>query len=301
MKYPLALLLSTGIVLAPGLARGAVGDVSFRIDDAAWQFATDGLTREIDLQIDIEGAPTVAATGWGAVVRIFPQPGASGTLAFSPPPIVDDLPNLSPADVMPFVDFDRDAAGKSYGVLGGHPQELSVFAAYVAPISMPTPTLDGAGNLALPDGVGLTALPLTASPDAAGAFLIALEPDPAVTGVVFSTGIAPPDDVALHPTTTHQGGLLTIYNLPGDYTHDGNVTGADFLAWQRGNSPAPRSEDDLNHWQAEYGVAVAPEVVITAVPEPALSLIWIATTSWLFRRRRTDPSPPPHTLRPSHV
>ncbi len=42
-------------------------------------------------------------------------------------------------------------------------------------------------------------------------------------------------------------------SLPGDYNDDGVVTGRDFLAWQRGESPDPFSSDDLETWQEEYG------------------------------------------------
>jgi hypothetical protein len=40
---------------------------------------------------------------------------------------------------------------------------------------------------------------------------------------------------------------------PGDFDFDGTCDGADFLAWQRGESPYPLSSSDLAEWQAEFG------------------------------------------------
>jgi formylglycine-generating enzyme required for sulfatase activity len=42
--------------------------------------------------------------------------------------------------------------------------------------------------------------------------------------------------------------------LPGDFDHDGDVDGRDFLLWQRGGSPSPLSPGDLSDWQGNYGV-----------------------------------------------
>lgn len=56
----------------------------------------------------------------------------------------------------------------------------------------------------------------------------------------------------------------------GDFTGDGSVNGADFLAWQRGVSPNPSSTSDLNEWQANYGNSIptaniaTPEIPATA-------------------------------------
>ncbi|MCH7752566.1 MAG: hypothetical protein IH898_10490, partial [Planctomycetes bacterium] len=58
------------------------------------------------------------------------------------------------------------------------------------------------------------------------------------------------------------GALLTVTLVgPGDF--DGNlvVDGADFLKWQRGESPDPLSSEDLAAWEANYGTGGAP-------PEP---------------------------------
>lgn len=70
--------------------------------------------------------------------------------------------------------------------------------------------------------------------------------------------------------------------LAGDFNADGSVDGADFLAWQRGESPDPLGEGDLIAWKTNFGasafeagssVAVAASV---SVPEPttgALALL----------------------------
>ncbi|MBN2292689.1 MAG: SBBP repeat-containing protein, partial [Pirellulales bacterium] len=42
-------------------------------------------------------------------------------------------------------------------------------------------------------------------------------------------------------------------SLPADLDDDGDVDGADFLAWQRGESPDPLSSSDLASWQATFG------------------------------------------------
>ncbi len=50
--------------------------------------------------------------------------------------------------------------------------------------------------------------------------------------------------------------LLTVTLVgPGDF--DGNLVadGADFLKWQRGESPDPLSASDLTAWEANYGTA----------------------------------------------
>jgi hypothetical protein len=71
---------------------------------------------------------------------------------------------------------------------------------------------------------------------------------------------------------------------PGDFDDDGDVDGRDFLAWQRGNSPAPFSSGDLSTWQTAYnGGALAG---IGAVPEPtSLVLLCLAVVPFVGRRR----------------
>lgn len=50
-------------------------------------------------------------------------------------------------------------------------------------------------------------------------------------------------------------GVLAIASTAdfGDFDGDGAVKGADFLLWQRGESPHPASAEDLAAWQANFG------------------------------------------------
>lgn len=63
---------------------------------------------------------------------------------------------------------------------------------------------------------------------------------------------------------------LLIANSPtldGDFDGDADVDGRDFLAWQRGDSPAPYSPADLALWQDHYGPANT--IASYSVPEQA--------------------------------
>ncbi|MCH8841064.1 MAG: hypothetical protein IH831_10430 [Planctomycetes bacterium] len=75
---------------------------------------------------------------------------------------------------------------------------------------------------------------------------------------------------------------------PGDF--DGNlfVDGADFLKWQRGQSPNPLSASDLAAWEDNYGTGGAPlSSEAAAVPEPvSLLLIASAVVALLLRTQR---------------
>ena len=46
--------------------------------------------------------------------------------------------------------------------------------------------------------------------------------------------------------------------LAGDFDHDGDVDGRDFLVWQRGGSPSPMSGGDLTIWRQNYVRRTAP-------------------------------------------
>jgi hypothetical protein len=60
--------------------------------------------------------------------------------------------------------------------------------------------------------------------------------------------------------------------LPGDFNGSGRVDGADFLVWQRGGSPNPRSNSDLSLWRTNFGRTGATPAG-AAVPEPPAFLI----------------------------
>ncbi len=68
------------------------------------------------------------------------------------------------------------------------------------------------------------------------------------------------------------GVLSVAASLAGDFDHDGDVDGRDFLIWQRGGSPSPLSGTDLADWQANYGVGALTAANVT-VPEPRLCMI----------------------------
>ncbi|MGB7069670.1 MAG: hypothetical protein WBD22_09270 [Pyrinomonadaceae bacterium] len=72
---------------------------------------------------------------------------------------------------------------------------------------------------------------------------------------------------------------------PGDFTMDELVDGADFLAWQRGESPHPVSVSDLADWQGAFGAAPALSDALTLVPEPATSAVVMWGMIFLLGRR----------------
>ena len=66
--------------------------------------------------------------------------------------------------------------------------------------------------------------------------------------------------------------MLEILFTPttGDFDDDGDVDGADFLKWQRGESPNSLSAEDLAAWEVNFGTPASP---LSAVPEPASALL----------------------------
>lgn len=89
------------------------------------------------------------------------------------------------------------------------------------------------------------------------------------------------DDYTLEYLTTGDlaGYTLLTVTAPGpegDFDRDFDVDGADFLAWQRGESPAGLGPSDLRDWQANYGWVAASAPSATAVPEPAGLLLALA-------------------------
>ncbi|BBO34822.1 hypothetical protein PLANPX_4434 [Lacipirellula parvula] len=81
--------------------------------------------------------------------------------------------------------------------------------------------------------------------------------------------------------------ITTPVGLPGDFNSDSKVDGADFLLWQRGGSPTPLSQADLDTWKANFGTSAAT-VAASAVPEPAsfVSGLTAAAFGMLALRRR---------------
>jgi len=80
-------------------------------------------------------------------------------------------------------------------------------------------------------------------------------------------------------------GFIIPDGTPGDFDSDDDVDGADFLAWQRGESPSSLSASDLAEWETNFGT-VAAVTGIAAVPEPsAIVLLLAGGCSFLFTRR----------------
>ncbi|HEX6963007.1 MAG TPA: glycosyl hydrolase [Lacipirellula sp.] len=80
------------------------------------------------------------------------------------------------------------------------------------------------------------------------------------------------------------GTLAVVSSLAGDFNSDGNVDGADFLAWQRGDTPDAGSAAELADWRSNFG-SRRSTVEATVVPEPAALLLAIAWLPGLYRRR----------------
>ena len=68
----------------------------------------------------------------------------------------------------------------------------------------------------------------------------------------------------------------------GDFNHDGDVNGRDFLSWQRGNSPSPLSSGDLGIWQDNFGTTSGSATGAgVSVPEPGASVMLLAMAGWM--------------------
>ena len=89
------------------------------------------------------------------------------------------------------------------------------------------------------------------------------------------------NDSRLH-TLIGQNILANLNQPKGDYDHDGDIDGNDFLVWQR--NPAVGS---LSEWQQRYGTTPLSAASI-AVPEPsALGLLIVAAHLTILSRRNT--------------
>lgn len=81
--------------------------------------------------------------------------------------------------------------------------------------------------------------------------------------------------------------LVIFPDLNGDFNSDGLVNGADFLKWQRGESPNPLSASDLADWQANYGISASLVSSVNYVPEPSTVLLVAMATVFGFSTRRS--------------
>jgi fibronectin-binding autotransporter adhesin len=74
----------------------------------------------------------------------------------------------------------------------------------------------------------------------------------------------------------------------GDFDRDGDVDGADFLTWQRGESPNGLSESDLSDWRANFGMTTATTTTaatMASVPEPATGSYGVLAAALVFAQR----------------
>jgi T5SS/PEP-CTERM-associated repeat protein len=84
--------------------------------------------------------------------------------------------------------------------------------------------------------------------------------------------------------TSNSASLTVVEGSDGDFDGDGDVDGRDFLLWQRGSSPDPRSGGDLADWQANYGVGPLTSSS-TTVPEPGSGFAFISVALMLIANR----------------
>ncbi|NOY42368.1 MAG: right-handed parallel beta-helix repeat-containing protein [Planctomycetes bacterium] len=71
------------------------------------------------------------------------------------------------------------------------------------------------------------------------------------------------------------GSFIGARGVAGDFDADADITGFDFLAWQRGESPNAGSADDLAAWEMFFGEVGAPALAAGAgaVPEPSTAVL----------------------------
>jgi hypothetical protein len=93
-----------------------------------------------------------------------------------------------------------------------------------------------------------------------------------VTMNVFLTGLEGADVIDL-TAFTQRFAQTGPTSLAGDFNNDKTVDGADFLRWQRGQSPTPLSQADLNVWRANFGQSLLAVPALSPVPEPSTALL----------------------------
>jgi hypothetical protein len=204
-------------LFAPSVAKAADGDVYFSIPNAAMLSpdGAGGADATFDVRFLIEGSPSsLPAQGWSMRLLITPLAGATGSITFNPPPLVGIDPNLNPAGVNPYFDFDRDNGGMSTGMLGATAEELLASAVYFPPIVQSLPTTDANDNVIVPSGAGLFAAPIHIAQGTTGSFRIDVIGDSIDSGVYYATGLAEPNDFAIYPTAPHASGVITFGVIP---------------------------------------------------------------------------------------
>ena len=72
-----------------------------------------------------------------------------------------------------------------------------------------------------------------------------------------------------------------------DFDEDYDVDGADFLKWQRGETPELGSAEELALWESQFGSTVPAVAAAVSIPEPSTLLITsLAGVLFCSRRRR---------------
>ncbi len=102
------------------------------------------------------------------------------------------------------------------------------------------------------------------------------------TAPIFVNTTDPTDPLfyALDPSTStlislgaSDGCFIGARGVAGDFNADADISGADFLQWQRGNSPNNGSAGDLAAWEMFFGATGTPlsglAASVDAVPEPS--------------------------------
>lgn len=111
-----------------------------------------------------------------------------------------------------------------------------------------------------------------------------------ITVNLFASGLEAGDSINF-TAFTQRFAQIGPAELAGDFNGDKTVDGADFLRWQRGQSPQPLSQSDLTAWRNNYGQSIFATPAISAVPEPAgalLASLGLAAGARLGVKRRRD-------------
>jgi hypothetical protein len=79
--------------------------------------------------------------------------------------------------------------------------------------------------------------------------------------------------------TTGKDELYHLIWFDGNQDNDQDVDGADFLQWQRGNSPTGLNTSNLAAWEANYGLATSQPIMVSIVPEPSS---WVSLLAGIY-------------------
>lgn len=93
-----------------------------------------------------------------------------------------------------------------------------------------------------------------------------------VTVNIFATGLEATDSINF-TAFTQRFAQTGATSLTGDFNNDKTVDGADFLRWQRGQSPMPLSQLDLAAWRANFGQSILAVPAALPAPEPSTAFL----------------------------